>query len=113
MQPDAAVATRDRAILGVRISTGAAILGALGLTWMFGVLADAYFSGKPPAPPKVPNVPNLPAPVQTAPAVVVTVVHHNGPPPGYVAPRAPAAGPGAPPAAPPPPACHSTPSKPC
>ena len=112
-QPASAATTRDRAIVGVRMGTVAAVLGAVGLTWMFGVLAEAFFSGKPPAPPAVPKIPVQAAPVQSAPPVVVRVVHHSGPPPGYTAPRAPSSVPGAAPAAPPPPACHSTPSKPC
>jgi hypothetical protein len=114
MQRADAVTTRDRAVLGVRISTVAAVVGALGLAWLFGELGYEYFSGNPPAPPKVPQVPNQPAPVQAAPPVVVKVVHHQGlAPTGGSAPRPPSSAPGAAPPAPPPPACHSTPSKPC
>ena len=110
--------TRDRAIWLVRLVTVGGVGGALGLTWGFSALAEAFFSGRPPAPPAPPVVPLQAAPVQAAPAVIVTVVHHpykpgqKAPSGGTTAPRPPAAGPAP---APPPPAvvCHSTPSKPC
>lgn len=112
MQPQAAaVTTRNRAIFGIRAGTVAAILGSLGLTWLFAYLAEEYFSGRPPAV-NVPQVPQQAAPVQTAPTVIQKVVHKTGYPPG-TAPRAPSTAPGAAPAPAPPPACHSTPSKPC
>jgi len=110
--------TRDRAIWIVRIATLGGLTTALGLTWGFSSLAEAYFSGKQPAPPAPPTVPVAAAPVQAVRQVITTVVHHpySG---GYVGTSsggstAPAAGGSAPAAAPPPPpACHSTPSKPC
>jgi hypothetical protein len=120
--------TRDRAIWIVRGATLGGLATALGLTWAFSNLAEAYFSGKQPAPPAPPAVPVAATPVQAAREVVTTVVHHPyvG---GYVGTSsgggAAASGGGAPassgggtapvaaPAPPPPPACHSTPSKPC
>ena len=114
MQTNAsAVTTRNRAIIGIRAGTIAAILGALGLSWLFAFLAEEYFSGKPPEV-VVPPVPNLAAPVQKAPTIIQKTVHKTGYPPGSGGsnPRPPSSGPA--PAAPaPPPACHSTPSKPC
>ena len=112
--------TRTKAIWVVRLATFGGLAGALGLTWAFSNLAEAYFSGKPPAPPRPPQVPLAAAPVQKPPAEVVTVVHHPAPvrgvapaPAGGAAPRPPAQGPAPPPPPPPPPVCHSTPSKPC
>lgn len=109
-------ASRDRAILIVRAATVCAVVVAAGLSWAFGNLAEAFFSGKPAPAPAPPTVPVAGAPTQHPRAVVQTVVHHpntsrptssgsNPRPPG----TAPA--PAAPPA--PPPACHSTPTKPC
>ncbi len=108
-------ATRDRAILIVRLATFGGLAGALGLTWLFTNLAEAFFSGKAPAAQLPPTVPVAAAPVQTAPSVIQTVVHHVGYPPssGGSAPRPPSQGPAAAPAPPPAPVCHSTPSKPC
>lgn len=108
-------ATRDRAILIVRIATFGGLAGALGLTWLFSNLAESFFSGKAPPVPIPPAVPVAAVPVQTAPPVIQTVVHHVGYPPssGGSAPRPPSQGPGAAPAPPPPPACVSTPSRPC
>ncbi len=105
-------ALRDRAILVVRLATAAGAAAALGLTWLFGNAAEAYFSGRTPAPPPPPKVPVAPAPVQQPRPVVTTIVHH---PAGAAqsGPRPPAAAPVAAPAPPPPPACHSTPSRPC
>lgn len=109
--------TRDRGILTIRLATVGGVLGAVGLTWMFSDMAEAYFSGKPAPTPAPPKVPAAPAPVQATPEVVTKVVHHAYAGPavssGYSAPRAPGAAPGAAPAPPPPPACHSTPSHPC
>ncbi|MFI5282678.1 MAG: hypothetical protein ACHQ0J_06055 [Candidatus Dormibacterales bacterium] len=115
--------TRDRAIWIVRVATLGGLTSALGLTWAFSNLAEAYFSGKQPAPPAPPAVPAAATPVQVARQVITTVVHHpySG---GYVgstsgggAAAAPASSggsaPAAAPAPPPPPACVSTPSKPC
>jgi hypothetical protein len=113
--------TRDRAIWIVRLATFGGVVSALGLTWFFSDLAQAYFSGKPAlkaavAPPKVPVES---APVQKPPPVIQTVVHHpyqggsTATAPGGAAPRPPAQGPAAAPPPPPPPVCHSTPSKPC
>lgn len=113
--------TRDRAIWIVRLATFGGVASALGLTWLFSDLAQAYFSGKPgPIAAVVP--PKLPveaAPVQKAPTVIQTVVHHpyqggsRAPAPAGTAPRPPAQGPAPAPPPPPPPVCHSTPSKPC
>ena len=110
--------TRDRAIWLVRLLTFGGTAVALGLSWGFGVLAEAYFSGKPPAPPTPPEIPNQPAPVQKAPTVIVTIVHHpykpGQPTTGSGSrPRPPSSGPAAPPPPPPKVVCHSTPSKPC
>jgi hypothetical protein len=109
--------SRNRAIWIVRLLTLGGVGGALGLTWGFANLAEAYFSGKAPAPPAPPQVPKLAAPVQQPPPVITTIVHHRAQPPAGsgAAPRPPSSAPGtAPaPAPPPPPACHSTPSKPC
>jgi hypothetical protein len=112
--------TRNRAILIVRALTLGGAVSALGLTWLFSGLAEAYFSGKTtPTAARVPVVPLSAAPVQQPPTVVTTVVHHpagaGGAPgqSGPAAPRPPAQGPAAPPAPPPPPVCHSTPSKKC
>jgi hypothetical protein len=116
MQEGNAAVVRDRAIIGVRLGTAGALVAALGLTWLFGTLAEAFFSGKPPAAPPVPSVPRLAAPVQSAPKTIVQVIHHQGTAPtGGTNPRPPSSPPkaGQPPAPPPPPACHSTPSKPC
>lgn len=107
-------ATRDRAILIVRLATVGGLVGSLGLTWLFTNLAEAFFSGRQPAAQLPPAVPVAAVPVQSAPPVVQTVVHHSGyPPTGGGAPRPPSQGPVAAPAPPPAPACHSTPSKPC
>jgi hypothetical protein len=113
--------TRDRAIWIVRLATFGGVVSALGLTWLFSDLAQAYFSGKP-APTAAVVPPKLQveaAPVQKPPTVVQTVVHHpyqggsRPPAPAGAAPRPPAQGPAAAPPPPPPPVCHSTPSKPC
>ena len=116
---------RDRAIWIVRGATLGGLAGALGLTWGFSNLAEAYFSGKQLSPPAPPAVPVAAAPVQAVRPVVTTVVHHSGgyysggtAPAAYTAPAsggssAPGAPPAAAPAPPPPPACVSTPSKPC
>lgn len=108
-------ATRDRAIWIVRLATLGGAAGALGLTWLFSGMAEAYFSGKPPAPPAPPAVPVAAAPVQKPAPVITSVVHHPYQPGATsgTAPRPPARAPGAAPPPPPPPACHSTPSKPC
>jgi hypothetical protein len=112
-QAQPAVTNRNRAILGIRAGTVAAILGSIGLTWLFAILAEDFFSGKAPVI-VVPQVPQQAAPVQTAPKVITTVVHKVGyPPGGGGAPRPPSSAPGAAPAPAPPPACHSTPTKPC
>lgn len=110
-------ATRDRAIWFVRLVTLGGVGGALGLSWGFAALAEAFFSGRPPAAP-VPYVPVAAAPVQKAPPVIVSVVHHaykpgQQAPTATRAPNPPAQKPA--PAPPPPPkvVCHSTPSKPC
>ena len=112
--------TRDRAIWIVRLATVSGLASALGLTWAFSNLAEAYFSGKQPAPPAPPSVPAAAAPVQQARQVITTVVHHpySG---GYVGASSggstASSGGGTAPvsaaAPPPPPACVSTPSKPC
>jgi hypothetical protein len=111
----AATITRDRAIIGIRAGTVAAVIGSLGLAWLFGVLAEGFFSGKTPATPPVPQVPQRAAPVQQAPKVIQVIVHHSGYPPSSTGgqPRPPSSAPGTAPAPAPPPACHSTPSKPC
>jgi hypothetical protein len=119
MKPRSEQATRDRAIWFVRLATFGGAASALGLTWLFSGMAEAYFSGKPaPAPvPVPPVVPVAPAPVQQPPAVIQTVVHHpyqgGSKAPAPAAPRPPAGAPAAAPPPPPPPVCHSTPSKPC
>lgn len=102
---------RDRAIWIVRLATFGSVASALGLTWLFSNMAEAYFSGKS-VPPPTPHVPNLATPVQSPPVVITTTVHHpySGPAP---APRPPSGSGRAAPAPPPPPVCHSTPSKPC
>jgi hypothetical protein len=107
--------SRNRAIWTVRLLTMAGVGGALGLTWGFANLADAYFSGKLPVPPSPPNIPKLAAPVQKPPPVITTIVHHHGSATGSSSgpPRPPTSAPGAPPAPPAPPVCQSTPSKPC
>lgn len=106
--------SRNRSIWTVRLVTVAGVGGALGLTWGFANLAEAYFSGKPPAPPAPPNVPKLAAPLQKPPPVITTIVHHHGNTSGSSGrPLPPNSAPGAPPAPPAPPVCHSTPSKPC
>jgi|SRR5579864_3231971 len=110
---------RNRAIWIVRLVTFGGVAGALGVTWGFANLADAYFSGKPPAPPTPPAIPKQATPVQKAPPVTTTIVHHPYQPGagtsggGGSAPAPPAQGPAAPPPPPPPVVCHSTPSKPC
>jgi hypothetical protein len=115
-------AARDRAILVVRLAAFGGAAGALGLSWLFGGLAEAYFSGKPPtalAPSAPSQVPVEIAPVQQAPTVVQQVVHHpyqpgsQAPAPAGAAPRPPGQGPAPAPLPPPAPVCHSTPSKPC
>ncbi len=107
--------TRDRAILIVRLATAGGLAGALGLTWLFTNLAEAFFSGKAQPVPLPPVVPVAAAPVQKAPPVIQTIVHHPGTAPSKsgAAPRPPSQGPVAAPPPPPAPACHSTPSKPC
>jgi hypothetical protein len=113
-------AARDRAILLVRLAGFGGAAAALGLSWLFGGLAEAYFSGKPPtalAPSVLSQMPLETAPVQQPPAVVQQVIHHpygsQAPAPAGSAPRAPGQAP-APALAPPPaPVCNSTPSKPC
>ena len=110
--------SRNRAFWIVRLATLGSVGGALGLTWGFATLAEAYFSGKPPAPPTPPQVPVLAAPVQGSRPVITTIVHHPGaapvPAPGRsAAPQPPAQPPAAAPQPPPAPVCHSTPSKPC
>jgi hypothetical protein len=107
--------SRNRAIWTVRVLTLAGVGSALGITWGFANLAEAYFSGKAPAPPPPPNVPKLAAPAQKPPPVITTIVHHAGRPPASssAAPRPPSSGAPAAAAPPAPPACHSTPSKPC
>jgi len=115
-------AARDRAILVVRLAAFGGAAGALGLSWLFGGLAETYFSGKPPtalAPPVLSQVPVETAPVQQPPAVVQQVVHHpfqpgsQAPAPAGSAPRPPGQGPAPAPPPPPAPVCNSTPSKPC
>jgi hypothetical protein len=113
--------TRDRAIWIVRLATFGGVASALGLTWLFSDLAQAYFSGKPGPTAAVvpPKLPVEAAPVQKPPTVIQTVVHHpyqggsRPPAPVGAAPRPPAQGPAPAPPPPPPPVCHSTPSKPC
>jgi len=113
--------TRDRAIWIVRLATFGGVVSALGLTWFFSDLAEAYFSGKPALKAAVvpPKVPVEAAPIQKPPPVIQTVVHHpyqggsTAPAPAGAAPRPPVQGPAAAPPPPPPPVCHSTPSKPC
>jgi len=107
--------TRDRAVLIVRLATLGAIVVATGMSWAFGNLAEAFFSGKTAAPPGPPQVPVAKAPVQAAPPVVTTVVHHPyGTRTGSTSgPQPPSTKPGPAPAPPPPPVCHSTPSHPC
>ena len=112
-------ANRDRALLVVRVATLGGVVSALGLSWIFAGLAEAYFSGKPPqvAVTAPPAVPIAAAPVQKPPPVIQRVVHHPYGAPGAPAsagsgPRPPSSGP-APVAPPAPPACHSTPSKTC
>lgn len=112
-------ATRDRAILVVRLATLGGVVSSLGLSWLFADLAEAYFSGKPPQPTQAvpPAVPVAAAPVQKPPKVIPTIVHH--PYGGAVAPapaggpRPPSTGPAPSPPSAPPPICHSTPSKKC
>jgi hypothetical protein len=113
-------AARDRAILVVRLAGFGGAAGALGLSWLFGGLAEAYFSGKPPtalAPSVLSHVPVETAPVQQPPTVVQQVVHHpygsQAPAAAGSAPRPPGQGPAPAPAPPPAPVCNSTPSKPC
>jgi hypothetical protein len=118
-------AVRDRAILIVRLATFGGVASAVGLSWVFADLAEAYFSGKPAEPTRVapPVVPVKAAPVQKPPTVIQKIVHHpyqggggtGGPAaaPVGAAPRPPASGPGPAPPPPPPPKCKSTPSKPC
>lgn len=107
--------SRNRALWLVRLVTAASVTAALGLTWGFGVLAEAFFSGKPAPPPAPPKIPTAATPVQAQRPVVVTIVQHAGPPPSSTstAPQAPGSAPAAAPAPPPAPVCHSTPSKPC
>jgi hypothetical protein len=126
MESKSEQATRDRAIWFVRLSTFGGAVGALGLTLLFGNMAQAYFSGVP-APKPVPVPPVVPVavvPVQKPPTVIQSVVHHpyqgGTRAPVGAAPRPPGAAPApagapaaAPPPPPPPPVCHSTPSKPC
>jgi hypothetical protein len=111
---------RDRAIWFVRLGTLGAAAVALALSWLFGDLAQAYFSGQPPkAQSSPPDIPPRAAPVQKAPPVIKTIVHHPFQPgagaPGSAGstPRPPSQGPAPAPPPPPPPACKSTPSKPC
>jgi hypothetical protein len=108
-------ATRDRAIIVVRLATAGGAAVAVGLAWLFSNLAVTFFSGAAQAAPAAPQVPISVKPVQAAPPVITTVVHHKGTAPtgGGTAPRPPAQVPGSAPAPPPPPVCHSTPSKPC
>jgi len=103
---------RDRAIWIVRAVTFGSVASALGLTWLFSNMAEAYFSGKS-VPPPTPHVPNLATPVQSPPVVITTTVHHPYSGAG-TAPRPPSGGGTVSAPAPlPPPVCHSTPSKPC
>ncbi|HUZ88096.1 MAG TPA: hypothetical protein VNF26_14210 [Candidatus Baltobacterales bacterium] len=110
-------ATRDRALWIVRLGTLGGVVSALGLSWLFSGLAQAYFSGKLPAPPSsvTATVPVAAAPVQTTPTVVQTVVHvpYGAPAPSGSTPGPPSQGPAAAPQPAPPPVCYSTPSKPC
>ncbi|HET7420652.1 MAG TPA: hypothetical protein VFL27_09745 [Candidatus Dormibacteraeota bacterium] len=114
-QPEDLQRSRNRAIWTVRWLTLLGVGGALGFTWGFANLAEAYFSGKPPPPPAPPNVPRLAVPLQHPPPVITTIVHHRGTAPGTsgAAPQPPGSAPGAAPVPPPAPVCHSTPSKPC
>ena len=110
--------SRNRALWIVRLATAGSVGGALGLTWGFATLAEAYFSGKPPPPSAAPQVPVSAAPVQQPRPVITTIVHHPGAvaaptPVRGAAPQPPAQAPVAAPQPPPPPVCHSTPSKPC
>jgi hypothetical protein len=108
--------SRNRALWLVRLVTAGSVGAALGLTWAFAGLAEAFFSGKPPAPAPPPQVPVAAVPVQKPRPVVVTVVQHPYQPQApsrSAAPQPPAKAPVAAPAPPPPPVCHSTPSKPC
>lgn len=123
MESRAEQATRDRAIWFVRLGTLGGLVSALGLSWLFADMAQAYFSGQPaPKPaPLPPVVPVAAIPVQKPPTVIQSVVHHpyQGGSRAPAAPRPPAAGAPAPagagaaPPPPPAPVCHSTPSKPC
>jgi hypothetical protein len=113
--------TRNKAILIVRAATFVGAVGALGITWLFSNLAEAYFSGKPVTAhtPPPPQVPVAAVPQQAPPTVIKTVVHHpssggqQSAPVAGPAPRPPAQGPAPAPPPPPPPVCHSTPSHPC
>src|SRR4029077_7961802 len=87
--------TRDRAIWIVRLATFGGIASALGLTWLFSDLAQAYFSGQQTAPRAFvpPPFPVAAGPGQKAPTVVQTGVHHpyqggsTAPAPAGTAPR--------------------------
>jgi hypothetical protein len=119
MEPRFKPATRDRAILVVRVVTFGGVVGAFAITWLFSNLAEAYFSGKPANAnaTRPPQVPVAAVPKQLPPTVVTTVVHHpstgHAAPVSGPAPRPPAQAPAPAPAPPPPPVCHSTPSHPC
>lgn len=120
MDQSAERATRDRAILIVRLATLGGVVSALGLSWLFADLAEAYFSGKAPEPTQTtpPTVPVAAAPVQKAPPVIQRVVHHpyagaGAPAPAGSAPRPPSSGPAPAPPPAPPAVCKSTPSKTC
>jgi hypothetical protein len=119
-------AARDRALRAVWLATAGGIGGALGLSAIFSVAAEATFSGKTAAQHQAPpRLPDQTAPVQRQPPppiVVENVIRH----PyagryGGTVPSGPSSGPvplggGAPLAgapAPPPPPCVSTPSHPC
>ena len=116
MERRAEQATRDRAILTIRLVTFGGLAGALGLSWLFANLAETYFSGKPPSAGSPPRITALAAPVQAAPTVITTTVHKPSTGQslsGGTQPRPPGQAPRPPPPAPAPPPCHSTPSKPC
>lgn len=113
-------ANRDRAILVVRMATLGGVVSALGLSWGFAELAEAYFSGKAPQPAQSvqPTVPVAAAPKQKPPPVIQRVVHHPYGSGGATAnagsgPRPPSSGPAPAPPPAPPAVCKSTPSKTC
>lgn len=117
-------AARDRALRQIRLWSGAAAVGAAGLTGaVAAVTAGSFSTAVPDVSARPPRVPQESRPVQSAPptpVVIIKVVHSalsSGgslrPPASGPAAAAPARGQAAPPPPPPAPACHSTPSRPC